>query len=231
VIERLSKDLPGNLESQRKRMLTTLEAKVLPTHTALLVIDMQNDFCAPGGMMDKEGLDLAAVQVLTQRLPAFIEVARAAGVLVTFVRNVYTTDANWYLSDVWLEQAQRRRVGSYIERPVCSPGSWNGDFCGEVRPREGDPVITKHRFSAFHNTDLNLVLRSHGVRSVVLTGVATNVCVETTARDAFMNDYYVVFVKDGSATYSEAEHAATLATIDRYFGQVVSMADLRVAWR
>lgn len=212
-------------------MLTTLEAKVLPTHTALLVIDMQNDFCAPGGMMDKEGLDLAAVQVLTQRLPAFIEVARAAGVLVTFVRNVYTTDANWYLSDVWLEQAQRRRVGSYIERPVCSPGSWNGDFCGEVRPREGDPVITKHRFSAFHNTDLNLVLRSHGVRSVVLTGVATNVCVETTARDAFMNDYYVVFVKDGSATYSEAEHAATLATIDRYFGQVVSMADLRVAWR
>ena len=88
-------------------------------------------------------------------------------------------------------------------------------LCGEVRPREGDPVITKHRFSAFHNTDLNLVLRSHGVRSVGLAGVATNVCVETTARDAFMNDYYVVFVKDGSATYSEAEHAATLATIDR----------------
>ena len=212
-------------------MLTTLEAKVLPTHTALLVVDMQNDFCAPGGMMDNEGLDLTAVQALTQRLPELIDVARAAGVLVTFVRNVYTTDANWYLSDVWLEQAQRRRVGSYIERPVCSPGSWNGDFCGEVRPREGDPVITKHRFSAFHNTDLNLVLRSHGVRSVVLTGVATNVCVETTARDAFMNDYYVVFVKDGSATYSEAEHAATLATIDRYFGQVVSIADLAAAWR
>lgn len=211
-------------------MLDNLAAKVAPAHTALLVIDMQNDFCAPGGMMDSEGLDLTAVQDLAQRLPQFIDVARAAGVLVTFVRNIYTTEANWYLSDVWLEQARRRRLGSYVERPVCSPGSWNGDFCGNVRPQPHDPVITKHRYSAFHNTDLDLVLRSNGVRSVVLTGVATNVCVETTAREAFINDYYVAFVKDGTATYSNAEQEATLTTIDRYFGQVITMADLIEVW-
>jgi ureidoacrylate peracid hydrolase len=91
-------------------------------------------------------------------------------------------------------------------------------------------VITKHRFSAFHDTDLDLVLRSHGIRSVVLTGVATNVCVETSAREAFVRDYYVTFISDGTATYSPEEQEATLRTIDRYFGRVVPMADVIQIW-
>lgn len=210
--------------------LRALSEKVAPGHTALLVIDMQNDFCAKGGMMDAEGLDLGHVQAMAKRLPRLIDAARNAGVLVIFVRNVYSTSANWYLSDVWLEQAERRRKGSYIERDVCGPDSWNGEFYGDIRPLPEEPVVTKHRFSAFLRTELETILRSHGIRTVVLTGVATNVCVETTAREAFLRDYYVVMTTDGTATYSLEEHDATLRTIDRYFGVTTTCDEISALW-
>ncbi|MDE0058473.1 MAG: cysteine hydrolase family protein, partial [Defluviicoccus sp.] len=89
--------------------LRGLASKVEPGHTALIVIDVQNDFCAPGGMMDREGLDLSDAQAMADRLPPLISAARAAGVLVVFVRNVYSSDHNFYLSDTWLEQASRKR--------------------------------------------------------------------------------------------------------------------------
>ncbi len=210
--------------------LRGLANKVRPGHTALIVIDVQNDFCAPGGMMDREGLDLSEAQAMADRLPPLIAAARAAGVLVVFVRNVYSSDHNFYLSDTWLEQASRKRGGSYTQREVCKAGSWEGDFYGDVRPEPQDPVVTKHRFNAFRNTDLDTVLRARGVRTTVFTGVATNVCVETTARDAFMHDYYVVFTTDGTATYAREDHEATLRNIDRYFGELASVSALRAIW-
>jgi ureidoacrylate peracid hydrolase len=212
-------------------LLTTLEQKVDPRHAALIMVDMQNDFCAAGGMMDKEGADLGAVQAMAKRLPELIDAARGAGTLVVFIRNVYSTEANSYLSDVYLEQAARRRAGSYTLREVCGPDSWEGDFYEGIRPLPSEPIITKHRYGAFHNTDLETILRVHGIRTVVLTGVATNVCVETTAREAFMRDFYVVFTADGTACYSDETHEATLRTIDKYFGPVVSVAEVAGIWR
>ena len=127
--------------------LGTLKEKVLPEHTALVVIDVQNDFCAPGGMMDQEGLDLTMVREVADRLPALLSAARAAGVLVIFVKNVYSTENNFYLSDSWLAQASRVRQGSYTTRPVCAEGTWEGAFYGAVRPEPGEPIVRKHRFS------------------------------------------------------------------------------------
>jgi ureidoacrylate peracid hydrolase len=216
--------------TRRPEPLDTLEKKLDPDHCALVVIDMLNDFCADGGAMAREGLDVREAQQLAGRLPALIDAAREAGAFLVFVRNVYSTEGDTYLSDVWLEQAQRRREGSYVERPVCPPDSWGNDFYGDVRPLPGEPIVTKHRFDAFLNTDLDLVLRSNAVRSVVITGVATNVCVETTARQAFVRDYYVVLPSDGAATYSAAEHEASLATIERYFGQVVTRDEVIGVW-
>jgi ureidoacrylate peracid hydrolase len=210
--------------------LIGLERKVDPRHTALIVVDVQNDFCAEGGMMHAEGLDLTAVQSMANRLPGLIAGAREAGALVVFVRNVYSSVGNAYLSDVWLEQASRRRGDSYTRRDVCAADSWEGDFFGDVAPRPGDPIVTKHRFSAFHNTDLDTILRSHGIRTLVMTGVASNVCVETTAREGFVRDYYVVFLEDGTAAYRDEDHAATLRVIDRFFGEVASIDDVAGAW-
>ena len=210
--------------------LGSLREKVDPSHAALIVIDMQNDFCAHGGLVDKGGRDVSAVQDMARHLPALIESARKAGARVIFVRSVYTTDDNRYLSDVWLEQAARKQGGGYTQTPVCRDGSWEGDWYEDVRPQAGDIVVTKHRYDAFQGTDLDLVLRSHGIRTVALTGVVTNVCVETTARAAFVRDYYVAVVEDGCAAYVPEDHEHTLRNIRRFFGVTPSIRQLCAIW-
>jgi ureidoacrylate peracid hydrolase len=210
-------------------MLSTLAEKVDPRHAALLLVDVQNDFCAEGGAMHREGRDLTLVQRMIPRLERLLEAARSADVACVWIRNVYNTGPNHYLSEVWLEQAKRRRKGAYVEYPVCEPGAWNGDFY-RVKPQPDEVIVTKHRYGAFESTDLDLILRSRGIRTVIMTGVATNVCVETTARQAFLRDYYVVFTSDCSATFSPAQHDAALFNIDQFFGQVVSSHEIIACW-
>src|SRR6516225_3113081 len=176
--------------ARRGVMLTTLSDKVLPEHCALLVVDVQNDFAAEGGAMHREGRGISMAQAMVPRLERLLEAARTAKAHIVWIRNVYNTGPNWYLSEVWLEQAKRRRKGAYIDYPVCQPQEWNGDFY-RIRPKPDE-------------------------------GIATNVCVETTARQAFLRDYYVVFTSDCTATYSQAQHEATLENIDQFFGQVVT---------
>jgi ureidoacrylate peracid hydrolase len=213
------------------RMLSGLREKTRPDHTALLVIDMQNDFLAVDGLMAREGWDMSEAQRMATRLPVLIAAARGAGVFVVFVRNVYSSERNFYLSDVWLEQAARRRPGGYTRFPVCAEGSWGGDFYNEIRPQLGDPIVTKHRYNGFHNTDLDTLLRARGIRTIVFAGVSTHCCVESTARDAFMRDYYVVVVDDATATYSKEAHETALKNIDSLFGEVTTIAALREMWK
>jgi ureidoacrylate peracid hydrolase len=210
--------------------LDSLKRKVDPGHAALIIIDVQNDFCAPGGLVANEGQDVSEAMRVGERLPAFVDAARSAGVLVIFVRTVYTTRHNFYLSDSLLEHAARRRPGRHIKTPFCVDGSWGGDFFGRVRPQPEDPIVTKHRYSGFHNTELDTVLHVHGIRTLIISGVATNVCVATTAHDGFMRDYYIVLVEDGTASYTQDEHEAALDDINRYFGEVTNIAAVTSIW-
>ncbi len=121
-------DKDKGLEAAAARMLATLESKVAPSHAALVVIDMQNDFCATGGMMDKEGTDVKLIQGMAPGLVDFIGHARKAGLPIIYVQAIYASENNWYLSDVWLEQMKRSGRGKHVEYPVCEEGSWNADF-------------------------------------------------------------------------------------------------------
>jgi ureidoacrylate peracid hydrolase len=210
-------------------MLTTLNQKVDPKHTALIVVDALNDFCAEGGAMHREGRDLALVHKMMPRLEKLVDSAREAGVKLVWIQCAYNTGPNHYLSEVWLEQCKRVRNGAYVQYGVCEPGQWNQDFYS-TRPLPNEVIVTKHRYGAFENTDLDLVLRSGGIRSVIITGVATNVCCETTARQAFMKDYYVVFSSDCTATFSQAQHDATLFNIEQFFGQVATSDEITACW-
>lgn len=203
-------------------MLTTLAAKVEPDHTALLVIDMQNDFCDDEGACAQNGDDVRIVQAIVLTLGELITAAREAGATVIFIRVAHdeTTD-----SEVRLERRRGRKA------PVCREGTWGVDWYGDLRPQQGDIVVTKHRFSAFINTPLDLILRSRGIRTLVVTGTATNVCVESTARDGHMLDYYVVLPEDAAATPDLAAHEATLHNIRKHFGAVVRVGDVLAAWR
>jgi ureidoacrylate peracid hydrolase len=208
-----------------QEILDTLEKKVDPAHSALLVVDVQNDFCAKDGAFDKAGLNLEMVRDMVPRLVEFIEAARKAGYFIVFIRNNYNSENNPFLSDVWLEQAGRTRRGLYTKIPMCVPGSWGADFY-KIKPESGEPVVTKHRFDAFEGTDLDLILRAKRVRTLVFTGFATNVCVETTARHGFLKDYYIVVLEDLVASDSKKLHESALENLRTFFGEVVESSKI-----
>lgn len=200
-----------------------LAARVEPKSTALIVVDVQNDFCHSDSPLGKIGFDMTAAQDMVPRLLQLVEAARSAGTTVVWVRMVLN---EWTRSPVAEEHRMRLRRNADL---ICKEGSWGAEFY-RVEPAPNEPIVTKHRYSAFVDTDIELILRSRGITSVVLTGVATNVCVESTARDAFMRDYYVTFVQDCSATYDADKHAATLRNVADHFGVVVTSDELMNAW-
>src|SRR5262249_12356035 len=101
-----------------------LREKVHPRHTPLVVIAMQNDSIADEGLIAPERREFPQAKPIAEHLPKLNKAARGAGVFVVFVRNVYTSEHNLYLSDVWMEQAARKRAGGYTRIPVCAAGSW-----------------------------------------------------------------------------------------------------------
>jgi ureidoacrylate peracid hydrolase len=223
-------DSPGQYTIVNNRVLTTLDQKVASSHTALLVVDMQNDFCTGGGYFDKEHGNLVPIREMVPRLIHLIDVARKFKIPTLYVQSEYNGPNSWYLSDVWLEQASRVRKGGYTRFPVCEANTWGADFCDGIQPMPGEAVVKKHRYSAFLHTDLDLILRNRGIRTLVMTGVASNRCVKLTAMHGFMLNYYVVFLKDCTATHSEELHRITLQEIDKGFGEVVSSLDVVRCW-
>ena len=200
-------------------MLTKLEEKVDPKHAALLVIDMQNDFCHEQGAKAMDGADVMPVQAIVPAMQKLVDGARAAGLPVMFTQAVHN---QWTDSDVRLER--------HLDRtPNCVEGTWGADFYG-VLPTEQDLVIPKARYSAFVGTNLDVVLRTKGIQSLIVTGTATNTCVESTARDGFMRDFYVTVVEDCCAQSNMAAHEASLRALEGTFGVVVTSSDVLGAW-
>ena len=193
--------------------------QLLPTKTALIVVDVQNDFCHDEGIFSKnKKVDLDHVQQAVTTLLSFIEICHQFNLPTIFVRTIHSA---WTDSPSWLG----RMRGAAEKMRICPPGSWGADFY-KVTPTEADCVISKHRYSAFVGTDLDLILRSGGIENILLAGVVTNVCVETTARDGFNLNYNVIMVEDCCGAYDHGEHAATLNNISKYFGRVATCRTL-----
>jgi len=213
-------------------LLRTLAEKVSPAHAALVTVDVQNDFCHDRGFLGALGAPLGLVQAMVPGLARLLEAARRRDVPVIHVISHHDEQ---YASPVVTEQKLRHGLpmeenGRPLrDAPYCRQGTWGAELYG-IDARPGEEIVIKHRYSGFHNTNLDLVLRSRGIQTVILTGVATNVCVESTARDTYMHDYYLVFVSDGTATMSAAAHEATLANVDQFFGQVVTAGEIMQCW-
>jgi ureidoacrylate peracid hydrolase len=213
------------------RILMNLEQKVDPAHAALIVVDVQNDFCADEGFFGSEGYDLRQIKAAVLRIDNLINQARAASVKVIFIRSIYDPH---HLNDPMRERNQRRGLG----KVRCTTGAWGTEFF-QVAPIAGEPVVTKHRYSAFQGTDLHIILRSWGIRTLIMTGVTTNVCVESTCREGYFLDHYIVLVGDCAGTTNEDRrdltsediHRWTLTNIELTFGVVVNSSDVIAAWR
>jgi ureidoacrylate peracid hydrolase len=191
-----------------------------PARTAVLVVDVQNDYCHPDGALGRQGVPTGAAMAMIPELRTLLRAARERGTRVIFIQTVHTEETD---SPAWI----RRSSGTSVS--VCRAGTWGGEFTG-IAPHPGDVVVIKHRYSAFVNTRLETVLRTYRIENVIVTGVSTNVCVESTARDAFMRDYNMTFVSDCTAAYSQEDHDATLRTMARYFGTVVTAAEILAVW-
>jgi ureidoacrylate peracid hydrolase len=208
-------------------ILDGLKERVAPHRTALLVIDMQKDFCLEGFATARAGRPLAAAQSVIPAIASLLVAARAAEILVCHIGFWTLLD---YGSDSGPWLAQRRRA-TYASDRICMAGSEGAEFIPDLAPQPGEAVIRKHRYSAFKGTDIGTILRARRIETVVVTGVSTNVCVESTARDAFEDDYYVCVPRDCVASWDAGLHEATLATIDARFGLVSSAGEIAAIWR
>lgn len=205
-------------------LLTDLSEVVEPAHTALLVIDVQNDFCAPGGHTQARlGRDVADCRAVVEPIEGLAGAARRAGVPVVWIRADYDRA---HLSP----PIHARQVARGIEKAYCVSGTWGAEFY-RVSPADGDLLIEKHRHTAFAGTELDQVLRDRGIRTVVVAGVQTHVCVESTLRDASARGYYVVVPRDCVGSYDRDLHDKTLRCVDMHFGDVIESADLVARWR
>ena len=192
------------------------------SNTALLVVDVQNDFCHNQGFFSKyKPVTLDHVEQAISNLSVLIKNCRTFNLPIIFIR---TTHSDWTNSPAWL----KRMDGAAENRRICAPDSWGSNFYN-VAPKEGDCIVTKHRYSAFIGTDLDLILKSQGIEYILVTGVATNVCVESTARDGYHRDYNVILIEDCCGAFDKAEHAATLNNISKFFGTVTTAEELIAA--
>ncbi len=210
----------------------TLEEILRPQHTGLLVVDIQNDFCHPDGKFSGWGRDITEMQAIVPRIQDMIDHAHAAGVQVIFTQGY---------EDV------RFRKGPDLRRAVIiaekdgdgsvnsESGTWGAEFY-QLRPQEQDIVVTKHKWSAFDGKDakgnpLDTILQRQGIQTLVITGVVSEVCVETTVRDAYSRDYFVVIPDGQVASNNQAQHEERMSFWRRGFvGEVANSDDIKKHW-
>jgi ureidoacrylate peracid hydrolase len=204
-------------------VLRTLKERCDPKYAALIVVDVQNDFVSPEGSAAKRGEDVSAAVAIVPNLLRLIDEARRAGLTIVYIR---TTHSEWTDTASWIYRSSQKSGLS-----TCREGTWGAEFYQGIAPLQSERVVIKHRYSAFINTDLNTILKARNIQSVLACGVATNVCVETTARDAYMYDYYVTMIDDCSAAYDAKLHMSTLENIRRHFGMVASSSEIIETWR
>ena len=203
-------------------VLKTLKERTDPRWSALLVVDVQNDFASPKGAAAQRGDDVSEATAMVPRLLRLIDAARRVGLTTIYVQTIH---GEWTDTPSWTyRESQQKKLNS------CREGSWGAEFYDGIRPLPSERIVNKHRYSAFINTDMNTVLRAKGIESVMVTGIATNVCVETTARDAYMFDYYVTMVGDCAAAYDQKAHEATLENMRRHFGLVANSDEIMKTW-
>lgn len=208
-------------------VLSTLEAKVRPSHCALLVIDMLNDFLDPKGKTaTRANRPLDAARATIGPLSDLLEAARVAGVGVVYVQHTTMPDGS-SRSGPWVDARSR---ATYSVEDICLDETWGQEVIDELAPLPGEAIVKKYRYSGFAGTRLDALLRAREVKTVICTGVSTNACVEATAREAFSLDYYVVYVREACASWDTSLHEATLQTAAHRYATVCGLEEIRGLW-
>ncbi len=213
--------------------------ELVPGRTAVIVVDMQNDFASTGGMFERAGIDVSGIRAIVEPTRALLDVARRAGLLVCYLRMGFDPDlfnAGYPNSPTWTKHAPLD-VGKEVQSPTGEPSrilvrdTWNTEIIEELAPQANDLVIDKHRYSGFYGTALEARLREREIESLVFVGATTSVCVESTLRDAMARDFHCLLVEDCvaepiGAQFERTNHEASLLTLEILFCSITDSTSL-----
>ena len=227
--------------SQRSISITArpMPMTIEPARTAVIVVDMQNDFVSEGGAFARAGNDISLIQEIITPTSHVLAVAREAGMTVVYLKMEFRPD----LCDVGAPGSPNWRAHHFVgagEAVIAPTGetsrilvkdTWNTDIVDELTPQAADIVVSKRRFSGFYGTELDTILRGLGIKNLIFTGCTTSVCVESTLRDAMFRDYSCLLLADCTAEpighgLSRSNHDASLLVVEFVFGSVANSADL-----
>lgn len=208
-----------------------------PKHTAVLVIDIQNDYCSKGGHRDRLGLQLVVGrETLIRNIKSLIEEARRAKVLIVYTQqtdlpNHMSHSASMLYRLTKLVPSTRTPEEKFSQETKAIEGTWGWKIVNDVKPLEDDLVVRKHRASAFVGTDLDILLRANNIKTLAICGVVTQACVESTVRDAFHRDYFIVYLKDCVDSYDKDLHKGSLRYMEKLFGGVYTLNEVIRVWK
>lgn len=223
--------MAGPIELQARPEAIDLD----PARTAIIVVDMQNAYASKGGYVDQAGFDISGAKGTIGNIVGVVDAGRAAGMQIVFLQNGWDADyleagtedsPNWHKSNALKTMRRRPELAGRL----LAKGTWDYEIVDELKPRKGDLIVPKTRYSAFFNTNLDSLLRARGIRHLVFVGIATNVCVESTLRDGFHLEYFGVMLEDATHHLGPvAMQQATIYNIETFFGWVSTVADFHAA--
>lgn len=205
--------------------------RIDPASSAVIVIDMQNAYASPGGYVDLAGFDITGAAGVIGRIGQVLDTARAAAIPIIFLQNGWDGDyveaggpgsPNWHKSNA----LKTMRARPDLAGQLLARGGWDYELVDALAPQPGDIRLHKTRYSAFFNSQLDSVLRARGIRTLIFVGIASNVCVESTLRDAFHLEYFSVMLDDATHHLGPDFVAkACVYNVEKFFGWVSSVAD------
>jgi ureidoacrylate peracid hydrolase len=205
-------------------MTQSLKQYLAPGRTALLLIDMQKDFADPEGGLGQDGTDMTAPQAAVKQASRLADAARQAGVPCVFVRLITRPEDETQFLREW----KHRRNSD--DPPLCREGTPGAEFVGP-QPRGGELVFSKKRYNAFIGTGLDAHLRGEGIDTLVVAGLTTECCIDSSVREAFERDYHVFVVEDATACYEPGLHRAALKALGLNCALITASDAVVSAWK
>lgn len=209
--------------------------EILSATTALVVVDMQNAYLSKGGYLDRVGFDVSTSPPVIERAAQILAAARRAGLFVAHLQNGFDalqTEAGGPTAPVWHKSNALRymRANPSERGKLITHGTWDHAFVEPMQPVAGEAIVPKARYSGFAGTNLEQLLRARGVTTLLLIGVNSNVCVESTLRDAYHREFFALMAGDATLLAGpQSIHDATLFNVQHFFGWMASSADVIAA--